>query len=633
MSDFQAIGGVSATLQALLRDRLEPPPGLDITRVHITLSTPRSDQETGQASEDPRINLFLYRVNENVQLKNQEIPGHGHPNAFGYPPLSLDLHYLITAYGSTPLPESDFVNETRAHYLLGSAMRVLHDFPVIAESLVTVREPSGQQILHESLRGEFEKIKLILDPLSLEDLTKVWTALTLPYRLSAAYLVSVVQIESQRPRVYPRLVREPPSAGPRVYAIPLRTPQITEILVRRPPGDPADMERPYPYARLGDTLIILGRHFAGTGTRVVLGAVEMPVTPRSDDRIEISVPDDTLPDSSVIPQEKRLQPGPQAAAVVVGVPDLPQTGFYSNRAAFMLVPRISTLLPQLSMAPRTLKIQGSRLFYDNLSGETLVGRALIPKASYAGPSPTEITVPLPDSLAAWPVVCLVSASLPASFTFSAPTPQVQVTIGGEGPHTATLPAGLTTPADAAGHLQAAIRSAHGSPAFRNTRVTLLDSRLIVTPGGLFGAVNVAPAADPHTFEELGFAGASMVQGYLSGELRPFPELSAGLPRMRVTLGASEQTIAFPARPASLEEAAARLDAALSAAFPGTWATTLENQLLILPGAPGDLIFEGLTEDETSVAELQLHVRYPVRVRVNGAESLDAVIAALALELP
>jgi hypothetical protein len=45
--------------------------------------------------------LFLYRATENASLKNQMIPGQGHPSEYGHPPLSLVLHYLLTAYGAT----------------------------------------------------------------------------------------------------------------------------------------------------------------------------------------------------------------------------------------------------------------------------------------------------------------------------------------------------------------------------------------------------------------------------------------------------------------------------------------------------------------------------------------------------
>ena len=63
MSDFQAIGGMSATLQDLLKDRMEKPPGL--TDFQVTISTPQPEKENGQSPETARVNLFLYRVTEN----------------------------------------------------------------------------------------------------------------------------------------------------------------------------------------------------------------------------------------------------------------------------------------------------------------------------------------------------------------------------------------------------------------------------------------------------------------------------------------------------------------------------------------------------------------------------------------
>src|SRR5215510_720728 len=230
MSSFLAIGGVSATLQALLRDRMELPPPMVRTDLQVTISTPQPEDEQA-AAEAPQVNLFLYRATENGALKNQMIPGQGHPSEYGHPPLSLVLHYLLTAYGATD--DNGLVNETRAHFLLGSAMRVLFDFPVITEQLQTVNLPITQ-ILHVSLRGEFEQVKICLDPLSLEDISKVWTALTRPYRLSAAYTVSVVQIESRRIKTLPA-----PVLTRRIHMAISKRPQITNVY-RTPaaPGDP-----------------------------------------------------------------------------------------------------------------------------------------------------------------------------------------------------------------------------------------------------------------------------------------------------------------------------------------------------------------------------------------------------------
>ncbi len=141
-----------------------------------------------RAKEDPRVNVFLYRVTQNGYLLNQEIPGRGNASGYGHPPLSLDLHYLVTAYGNTAVSGGGAAvfDDTPAHFLLGSAMRVLHDVPIVTEGVMTVRAPSGALVLHESLRDGYERVRLGLEPLTLEDVTKVWTALALRYRLSAA---------------------------------------------------------------------------------------------------------------------------------------------------------------------------------------------------------------------------------------------------------------------------------------------------------------------------------------------------------------------------------------------------------------------------------------------------------------
>lgn len=102
MSNHLAIGGVSLTLKALLEDRMEfGAPALPANqKVTLTISAP---DVTHQGINGPRLNVFLYHISENGYLKNQEIPGHGHPGDYGHPPLSLELYYLITTYSVTEL--------------------------------------------------------------------------------------------------------------------------------------------------------------------------------------------------------------------------------------------------------------------------------------------------------------------------------------------------------------------------------------------------------------------------------------------------------------------------------------------------------------------------------------------------
>lgn len=390
MSNFLAVGGVSATLQALLRDRMELPAGMVRTDLQVTVSTPQPEDDT-QAAEPTRVNLFLYRATESGALKNQMIPGQGHPSEYGHPPLSLVLHYLLTAYGATD--DNGLVNETRAHFLLGSAMRVLHDYPVITDALITMNSPSIQ-ILHTSLRGEFEHIKICLDPISLEDLSKVWTALTRPYRLSAAYTVSVVQIESRRIKTLaaPVLTR-------RIHLAISKRPQISDVY-RTPmlPGEPIGDIR----AHVLQELTIEGENFRAARTWVKLGDLEpIGIQPASDSEVRIVVPDDTYPADADHPLPRpilaaeQLRPGPRTVEVqilrptevvgggldrgVVGVDDRRQS---SNHFVFLLAPEISGINP-LSVtgggfAGAVLTVTGRRLFQSGIKSVVLIGDVSIP---------------------------------------------------------------------------------------------------------------------------------------------------------------------------------------------------------------------------------------------------------------
>jgi hypothetical protein len=205
-----------------------------------------------------------------------------------------------------------------------------------------------------------------------------------------------------------------------------------------------------------------------------------------------------------------------------------------------------------------------------------------------------------------------------------------VTIGTDGPREAAFASRPTTLPDAARALQAAIRGArNGGAAFKGTRVTTTaDNRLVVVPGGLGDNVTVSAGSTANQLKLTGGTGGTVSQGYLSGELTPFPRLTSSSPAVSLTIGGTTRTVTLAALaatpPKTVAEAASLLQTDIrNAGFSNARVTTLENQLLILPGATGTVIFDKVTgTDETTVAELQLRARYPVRVRVNGAESID-----------
>ena len=655
MSDYFAIGGVSETLQALLQDRMEIPGFL--SAVPVTISPPAySSKDADPHKEEPRVNLFLYRATENGYLQNQEIPGRSSPGAFGNPPLSLNLHYLITAYGNVEIPTQSgpsMFDDRNAQYLIGSAMRVLHDIPIITEQLTTQRAPSGKTILHHSLRDQYEQVKLSLEPLTLEDITKVWTALTLRYRLSAAYVVNVVQIESRRRRSFPRpvgqplsptvppLPNDPPSAGPMIYSLTIQPPTISELRVRRA-GVAA--EQTVPYARIGDTLVLRGTSLAGPVTSIGIGDVIVPASFVSGDRVEAQIPDATIAGSGPIPAEQQLQPGVRTAKVIVRNPLVPQSTISSNLAAFMLVPAVNPALVTYNAGPpRTLTIQGTRLAAPVPGGQTMIGRSTVDYTAYVSTTATRLVVPIPDALPARNVPILISGPLADPIVLGGGPQKLTLQIGpASRVITGNLPTNVAR-ADIAGILGGLIRDAPPAPPvtpvdprFVNARVDLWNNQLIIVPGGLADPITVTAPAGTTFAGDLGLTAAQPVGATsvaLSGILDSPPVLSSANPRITVTVGAQPPVTITVPKPTSLAGLAASLQGAINAvgggaAYTGMIVAVCGTRLLFIPGAAGTMLFSAPVGDAATVGELQLHAKFAVRVRVNDAESFDPALVEL-----
>jgi hypothetical protein len=441
MSNYQAIAGVSRTLRTLLLDRMEA------AKPTVTIAPP--DLAVTSVS-GRRVNLFLYQISENGYLKNQEIPGQGNPGAYGHPPLCLELYYLMTVLDPE---ESEITQDSdgMAQELLGDAMRVLHDHAIVSEDLRITRAGMagvGDPILDSSLRGEFERIKITFQPVSLEDLSKIWTALPkVSFRRSVAYQVSVVQIESRRTRRLPM-----PVETRRIHVTTLRRPEVTALYRTPGPGEPIGDGR----IKLDQEVTIEGLGFAAPKTWVRLGGLEpIRVTPETDTRIKMAVPDSQYPiddDHDVtrpIPPQRQLQPGPQIVEVLTEWPTEVVRGgldngtvvadrkaLRSNQAVFMLVPEISSITPTSGQVSRLLTVTGRRLYRDRVTSFVLVSDAAIevrkpgPTDPWAAPTTTSVEVPLtllatavpppPPGGQAYPVRVLVNGaqSMEAGITFT-----------------------------------------------------------------------------------------------------------------------------------------------------------------------------------------------------------------------
>ena len=198
------------------------------------------------------------------------------------PPLALDLHYMLSAYGSQDL---------NAEILLGYAMQLLHETPILTRDQIrTVLDPPSPPVTGgilpplfgnlsaADLADQLELIKIAPVFLSTEELSKMWTAMQARYRPTMAYMVSVVLIrETQSTKAAPPVLKiGKDDSGPQVIAgsLPgLLTVQVAASAL-------------LPSMRLGDDLLLTGSGsrrparrmpFSPTALRGTLSACRSPV--------------------------------------------------------------------------------------------------------------------------------------------------------------------------------------------------------------------------------------------------------------------------------------------------------------------------------------------------------------------
>jgi hypothetical protein len=171
-----------------------------------------------------------------------------------HPPLALNLHYLLTAYG---------VADFEAEILLGYAMHLLHERPVLDRAAIrraldpsplgpSILPPAFQALTVSDLADQLEAVTITREPMDTEDLSRLWSAIQSHYRPTAAYVVSVVLIEARRPsrRPLPVLTRG-------IVVEPSLLPPYPTIVRVEP-------DHSQPAARLGEDVRLAGHHLSGS---------------------------------------------------------------------------------------------------------------------------------------------------------------------------------------------------------------------------------------------------------------------------------------------------------------------------------------------------------------------------------
>lgn len=321
MAGENALQRVSLNLAELLRDRMQ--------RIDVSFSFGPPGASANQ--KGPRLNLFLYQVNENPAFRNEEDPRRAIPGHYGSPPLALELGYLFTSYGtptSLPTPtgfpaiQPESLSELDAQFILADAMRVLHDVPIITRKTQRERVPGGS-LLDPELEFEFESLRVSPRGLNLDDLTKLWTAFKEDFQRSVAYGVSIIRVERRRPQ----------AVGPPVLVRGINV-QPTTVL-----GPELDLLEP-DVAAAGESITISGRPLDDPSLDVLVSDTTQtgfPATPQA-----LAVVRDSSGVHFSLPNNPTLYlPGPKSVQLrIVPTPGHP---LVSNTLTVKLLPRVSAL--------------------------------------------------------------------------------------------------------------------------------------------------------------------------------------------------------------------------------------------------------------------------------------------------
>ncbi|MGY2134454.1 Pvc16 family protein [Hymenobacter sp. HD11105] len=397
MSTLLGIAAVTHLLKDMLNDGLplveEESMGIINAGTQITALPPDRIVLTGP-NPHVGLNLFLYQVRPNQGWRNQGLPALDDQGLrVRNPPLALDLHYFLTAYGG---------EELHAETLLGYGMQLFHATPVLSRDALR-----NSPLARSELAEQVEQIKITPESLSADDMSRLWTAFQAAYRLTVPYLVTVVLIQLQKSTR---------------TALPVLQRQITALPFRHPLIDHLKSQAPAVGSRVEDNqLILTGHKVFVIGQQLNHGRVGVTIDGESvtldsvsDSQLTFTVPD-TLPagiHGLQVVQRVAVEP------LAPGEPPAPEYPITSNLLAFVLSPTlgVATYAPgsvgdadlrsgalTLPVAPAVLASQRVVVLLNEVG--TTAGLAY----SFRRP------IPEPDSLPAQTVVVPVTNVKPGSY--------------------------------------------------------------------------------------------------------------------------------------------------------------------------------------------------------------------------
>ena len=178
MAGFRSVSATGRSLRRLLelRFREEEPITGTATSVAIVRTEDLDPANLPTLVARPALTIFLYRVDFN---KTMRAAWSGVGLNDGRSHLALDLHFLLTAWAD---------NAENEHLILGRALQVIEDTPILA----------GPLLMQASDWAANESLQLVLEDIDTEALMRIFDSLPVEYRLSVPYVARVTRIDGRR---------------------------------------------------------------------------------------------------------------------------------------------------------------------------------------------------------------------------------------------------------------------------------------------------------------------------------------------------------------------------------------------------------------------------------------------------
>lgn len=173
MALYTIISDVSRRITELLQEELVPE--LIPSGEYVGLGSPAE-------RDNLMVGIFLYDIQESTEIKGNYMIRKG-TGALGYPPVYINLYYMITIY-----IEGDIqFKSLREEMIIGRIIRFFNDYSVILNEQNEI------------------PVKIEFMNVNMEEKAKLWSLINTPYKVSVFYKVYPITVDSGRIREVSRV--------------------------------------------------------------------------------------------------------------------------------------------------------------------------------------------------------------------------------------------------------------------------------------------------------------------------------------------------------------------------------------------------------------------------------------------